>query len=537
MTGALTNSNTQNDISTPEEHETTIQSEHKTCIWSAMLDDVSSGKKLPEKQIIVLGGTPLSQRDFLESLSVQETKATQGNRSHKKPPIANEFALGYTYYDVLDADLEDALARISVFLLSDPSPSFMPLLQPLLNSRTIPNTLIVVLLDWAEPWFWIRRLQAWICLLRELIISLEPDTLKAMEDVMAMWRNKGRVGNVNENPDNSAASKDDLYLPLGSGEWEEALGVPLCVVCQNSDRVKLLEKERSWGEDEFDFILQFLRTILLKHGASLIYTTPSTINPLQSLIHSSLGIHSLLKPIPLKYNIFDRDKILVPPNWDSWGKIRILKDGLDIEAISNGWSIDIDIKHKVAITGLLGNDDKEEDEESASGQGAVHAYEKVIRDPSLDTLQASVTDNVGINLEVSSQNTQEFLASQLEVLEKMRINTTSSISDRIYSASGTQQSLETTENIEYQEETARVREHIGPVQFNMGGIQVDADDMIQRLKERRNHPPQDSSTPSILSNSSQNDALASFFEGLIHRGGTGGLNTPKTKIRNEEDDP
>ena len=27
-------------------------------------------------------------------------------------------------------------------------------------------------------------------------------------------------------------------------------------------------------------------------------------------------------------------------------------------------------------------------------------------------------------------------------------------------------------------------EHIGPVQFNMGGIQVDADDMVQRLKVR-----------------------------------------------------
>jgi dynein light intermediate chain 1, cytosolic len=26
-----------------------------------------------------------------------------------------------------------------------------------------------------------------------------------------------------------------------------------------------------------------------------------------------------------------------------------------------------------------------------------------------------------------------------------------------------------------------VLEHIGPVQFNMGGIQVDADDMVQRL--------------------------------------------------------
>ena len=31
-------------------------------------------------------------------------------------------------------------------------------------------------------------------------------------------------------------------------------------------------------------------------------------------------------------------------------------------------------------------------------------------------------------------------------------------------------------------EEGRVSEHIGPVRFNMGGIQVDADDMLQRLK-------------------------------------------------------
>lgn len=31
-----------------------------------------------------------------------------------------------------------------------------------------------------------------------------------------------------------------------------------------SDKIEALEKERSWKEDEFDFVLQSLRTILLK---------------------------------------------------------------------------------------------------------------------------------------------------------------------------------------------------------------------------------------------------------------------------------
>lgn len=48
------------------------------------------------------GGTPETQRDFLESLSSSESKRNL-DRS-KTPPAANSFALGYTYYDVLDAD-------------------------------------------------------------------------------------------------------------------------------------------------------------------------------------------------------------------------------------------------------------------------------------------------------------------------------------------------------------------------------------------------------------------------------------------------
>ena len=34
------------------------------------------------------------------------------------------------------------------------------------------------------------------------------------------------------------------------------------------------------------------------------------------------------------------------------------------------------------------------------------------------------------------------------------------------------------------EDNSRVNEHIGPVQLNYGGIQVDADDMLRNIKVR-----------------------------------------------------
>lgn len=212
-------------------------------------------------------------------------------------------------------------------------------------------------------------------------------------------------------------------------------------------------------------------------GASLIYTTPSTSSPLQSLIHSSLGIHSLLKRQPLKNNVIDRDKVLVPPNWDSWGKIRVLREGFDVEATSKGWSLDIEEPSK-ARTNI---NEAEHDHvlESKVPGSAVEAYEEIIRDPSLDALQATSGEINGYKLEVSSLDTQSFLSTQLGILDKMRQGADSSGMDSSRLARGRPTSREGDDS---PPEEGRVSEHIGPIQFNMGGIQVDADDMLARLR-------------------------------------------------------
>jgi hypothetical protein len=50
---------------------------------------------------------------------------------------------------------------------------------------------------------------------------------------MIGWRDRGRGGNALDGGGLSSAADGDVSLPLGPGEWEEALGLPLCVVCQN----------------------------------------------------------------------------------------------------------------------------------------------------------------------------------------------------------------------------------------------------------------------------------------------------------------
>ena len=246
-------------------------------------------------------------------------------------------------------------------------------------------------------------------------------------------------------------------------------------------------------------------------GASLIYTIPSVPTQLQSLIHSSLQVQSVVKKPQLKHNVIDRDKVVVPPNWDSWGKIRVLRDGFDVEQVSNGWSADID-----------------GDDEEASANGAVALYEETIQDPRT-TLAASLpADAAGSQIEVTSLDPQDFLAVQLEALEKIRKTRTTATDGAAKRAPLQMDNGEESGRVN----DGRVNEHIGPIQFNMGGIQVDAEDMVRRLQDRNSNATPDPESPVVGGSNdgkSQNAELASFFAGLVKRGGGGSAaSSPRT---------
>lgn len=209
-------------------------------------------------------------------------------------------------------------------------------------------------------------------------------------------------------------------------------------------------------------------------GASLIYSAPYLANSLQSLIHSSLGIHSLLKRQSLRHNVIDRDKILVPSNWDSWGKIRIIREGFDMEGVSTAWSIEIQDPPEPLVPrhgdeNSQGNHQAEADD----GSSAVAIFEQTIKDPKRDTTLAPPgSQQNGSKIEVETSEMQGFLSKQLEVLEQLKHE------DEKDRAAKQVPQVEMTPL----DDNGRVNEHIGPVQFNMGGIQVDADDMLRKLK-------------------------------------------------------
>ena len=153
----------------------------------------------------------------------------------------------------------------------------------------------------------------------------------------------------------------------------------------------LLEREMGYKEELFDFIQQFLRTILLKRtslpnilildGASLHYLSPGHHQSHLSLL-SLLSPTSALQPlIPatqhvdlLKPNVVDRESVFVPSGWDSWGKIRVLRDGFDVEGVCEGWSVDL-------ANVLTDKSPPADEEKKYVVGGALEVYEDTISDP------------------------------------------------------------------------------------------------------------------------------------------------------------
>ena len=50
-------------------------------------------------------------------------------------------------------------------------------------------------------------------------------------------------------------------------------------------------------------------------------------------------------PFPFQHrtNTLDRDRVVVPAGWDSWGKIVVLREGFDAKSWGEAWERDVDM--------------------------------------------------------------------------------------------------------------------------------------------------------------------------------------------------
>lgn len=351
-------------------------------IWSSILQGVASSKIVPTKSLLILGDRDSGKSTLIRHLKGEEDEEVyeglNANGTMSKsigtgtddPPTNDkrsnsDLALSYTFIEVKDDDAEDTLARLGLYQLAGSYESYQPLLRFALNSSTLPHSLVVVVLDWARPWTFIETLQKWIKFVELGIESVKKEgnvgskdgwtkgkaVVDELKDLLEKFIQKYSEPDA-ANPNATVNSEeDDVALPLGPGVLTTNLAVPLVVVCTKSDNVSTLERELDYKEEQFDYIQQTLRTICLKYGAGLFYTTtrqPQTfVNLRKYILHRLLGSKASSSDTKsayafnIKAHVVERDTVLVPTGWDSWGKIKVLRDGFDCEGLLQGWELDM----------------------------------------------------------------------------------------------------------------------------------------------------------------------------------------------------
>jgi dynein light intermediate chain 1 len=203
-------------------------------------------------------------------------------------------------------------------------------------------------------------------------------------------------------------------LPLGQGSLtRNPAGVPIVVVCTRADQMDAVGDEMGmkgggW-EERTDWIQQVLRTVCLAHGAALFYTAPTqpqTYTLLREYLFHRLytapaageGAAPARFPFPHRANVLDRDAVMVPAGWDSWGKITILREPFDPARVAKAWDV------SAARNG--GNGNGEEDE------GIEDLWATMIP----DTERPAAPNPAAVA--VTSEAEQGFLQRQLDSLVK-----------------------------------------------------------------------------------------------------------------------
>ncbi|KAJ3171718.1 hypothetical protein HDU88_007798 [Geranomyces variabilis] len=383
-------------------------------IWDSILKSVASSKAVPTKNVLVIGAEQAGKTTLINAIRKQrDAEQTAGARGFTEP----ELALTYSYMDISDEENE-VLARAGFYHLASDT-AFGNLIRFALDADALNHSMVLIVLDWTKPWEFITTLETWLGVLEREIAKRTKGSQGLFEELQekleVSWRrytSPSEAKNVAAPSTNATPTRSfqhTITLPLGPGTLTRNIGLPIVIVAAKADATAALVRDLGYKEEQFDFIQQTLRTICLKYGAGLVYTSthlPETFDTLRSYIFdlllspppdTSTANATFKSPYgpPMKPQVVERDNVFVPAGWDSWGKINILRTGFDCAAIAHD-------------SDLNGNNAHE-----ASPPTAI--YQSVIAVPPVQKLYTSEPA-------VVAENEQTFLERHLELLQ----NTTGS---------------------------------------------------------------------------------------------------------------
>ncbi|KAI5477030.1 cytoplasmic dynein light intermediate chain 1 [Pseudohyphozyma bogoriensis] len=397
----------------------------------------------------ILDSTPKSGKSTLLSRLASPTGeapvADDEAGAGASAPEVLDLGLSYSSFDVRDEADEETVARLGAYQLPSPSPPYPSLLPLALSRSTLLDSLAVIVLDWERPWRFLKELRAWLGVLEGVLkgkgVAEGWEGQEARDRLEAHLRHYAEppAGGTAASGTASASVLADTDAPLPSGVLTDNPGLGLVIVCTKADQINSLERDKDYKEEQFDYVQQTLRTIALKYGAAVFFTShsrpPSFARLRAYLLHrlfaqpssssavapgaapatTSNPTSSRAFPFPHRANVVDRDQVLVPTGWDSWGKIRILRDRYDVDGVGQGWDLDME-RETDRLAGRLSTEDEERlDSEGRRVISAIRMYEEVVVNLDSDDQPINMA-----NSHVEVQNEQDFLKTHYETLQKDR---------------------------------------------------------------------------------------------------------------------
>lgn len=402
-------------------------------IWQSLLQGIKAEKGTATRAMVLLGGT-IADHDSIFS-SIKASAPSTGSSSFQTG------ILGYGYIDFVDDDTGECTVRLEVHSLpeddlslesSDKSlqSALSGFLQDREDTTFADDVLFVVLGSWAnEPRNWPRDI------LRSLHFILRiVDPLSEAHRTACISSIRGRVG---------------------EGEEEGGLDTPIpasvIFVAMQSNHITALENEKQYSDSIFDFIHQYLRTLLLKFGASFatVASQKASLDALGKLL--TLLLHFPLENGKITAEPSNRTSTIIPQGWDSWTKIQVIDDKFDPATVSSFWN------------DAIYNTDSNLDFTAYTGRfpgGAVS--------PTIATDESS--------LQVQPMDYQTVLHESHAILESKKQTV--------------------TEPSPSEQPKSDLTDLTGPMDSNLGGIQLQtADTVARKLKQRELVLMQESSTP------------------------------------------
>ncbi|XP_053570233.1 cytoplasmic dynein 1 light intermediate chain 1 [Bombina bombina] len=291
-------------------------------LWSSILSEVStrSRSKLPSgKNVLLLGEDGAGKTSLIGKL--------QGIEEYKKGR-----GMEYLYINVHDEDRDDQ-TRCNVWIL-DGDLYHKGLLKFAMDSSSVRDTLIMLIVDMSRPWLALDSLHKWASVIREHIdkLKIPPEEMKEMEAKMVRsfqeYVEPGEEFPASPQRRSTSSQEDhddSVILPLGEDTLTHNLGIPVVVVCTKCDAISILEKEHDYRDEHFDFIQSHIRKFCLQYGAALIYTSIKENKNIdivyKYIVQQLYGFHFNMPAV-----VVEKDAVFIPAGWDNDKKIGILHE-------------------------------------------------------------------------------------------------------------------------------------------------------------------------------------------------------------------